>query len=297
MEKRNLNLKDSSVAFVVGFLACQLAVVIFSFIGLIVCKQLNIAEDSFYNFISDKNNFGYLCSTLIFDSVLVFYSLQKSKHTNNTIIAKPEPKKCIKYIIISILAFFIISPATLCVETWLIKLGLTPSPLQLTLKGYLLGLLTFVLLPAIAEELFMRGLLFKGLKKYGFAFSVCLSSLMFAVFHTSLFQLIFPICFGLLFSVIMYKENNIIYTILMHSTNNFLALTLNYFNINLFINSIWFYILSFALLGLFLYFMISYIIKQNNISPKEKPTKAEIYYLIVSISIMLIIYIAYSIVS
>lgn len=291
MNKIKLTIKDSSLSFLIGFLLCQLGVVVATCITLLVYKIFNQDTSSFFAFLS--TGVGYLISAMGLYVVMVLVFLFFNKSKDNQIISKASFKKLIIYIGVALSSFIVLYPIITCVDSLLIKMGAKINTLsyELTTTNYFISLISLVIAPAICEELLFRGIIFKGLKPYGKAFSIILSALMFSLFHMSISQTIYPILMGLLFGVIMFYENNIYYCIAIHLTNNFLSLTLSYLKINLIFNH-WSYIVLAIILFIGFVSAVLYFTLKNRKSTEKQPiTKYEVLYLIGTFIIMIALWI------
>ncbi|MBR6778727.1 MAG: CPBP family intramembrane metalloprotease [Clostridia bacterium] len=286
-----LTSKDSSYAFLFGFLACQASVVFFTIFGLIICSIFKIETTQFELFLNQS--YGYLLGVLAMDAGLLLTFLFINKNKDNKIISKPNTKRILLYTLIAVASFFCLYPLIVCIDSLLIKLNipLNSIPYTLDTKGYFISIVSLVILPAVCEELLFRGLIFKGLKKHGKAFAIMITSVMFAIFHMSISQTVYPILFGLLLSVIMFYENNILYTILVHLINNFLSLTLSYFNISLVFNHWSYILLATTLACIFIAFVLYFTIKNNKENEKQPLNKAEKIVLACCLAIMIIFWI------
>lgn len=273
-----LNCKDSSLAYVFGFLLCQILVTIATVVASVICALNNIEVEVLEQFL--KNPWGYLIlvSTMNLGLFLVFLFYKKKSKVS--IFSKPKPKKILIYIGIAILSFVMLYPIINVVDTWLIKRGVESSefPYKLNTQGYLISIISLALIPAVFEELLFRGIIFNGLKPYGKTFSIVVSAVMFSVFHMSLNQTLYPVLMGLLFGGIMFKENNILYTMIVHFVCNFTTITLAYFNIS-FVFSGWVYVAIACILAVaFLTFALIYAIQGNKASKQIKISRNEVYY-------------------
>ena len=289
MEKRVISVKDSALAFGVGFAVVQLAVLIFTLLGLTIGSFFNISLQEVENFLS-SNAIGYLLTTIVLDSALlgVFWFFKSKREFS--VFKKAKVSKIFIYILIGALSFFCLYPISACInslfEAW--QLPIVDLPYNLSTKNYLISLISLVILPAICEELVYRGVIFKGLKKHGKAFSIIITAIMFAIFHFSYQQLIYPLLFGLLLSLVMWFEDNIIYTMILHATNNFLSITRSYFNINLVFNHWSYIVLAILLLIAFLCVVIVLIVK--NQPKKEKIDNISKNYLLISFGAMIFLW-------
>lgn len=291
MESNKLTIKDSSLSFLLGFLLCQVGVVVATIFALIFYKLANPNSELLFSFLNSA--IGYLISaiTLYVVMLAVFFFFNRKKE--NKITKRISIKKLLFYILIAIISFFSLYPIIVCVDTILIKLGISLStiPYELTTKNYFISLISLVIAPAICEELLFRGLIFKGLQKHGKVFSITISALMFCLFHMSLSQTIYPLLIGLMLGVIMFYEQNIYYCIAIHMVNNFLSLTLSYFKINLIFNHWTYILLAIILFTIFISTILFFILKGKGNSEKQKTTKSDKIYLFTSLGFMLFLWI------
>ena len=77
-------------------------------------------------------------------------------------------------------------------------------------------LFTYVLLPAILEEIFFRGVVFKPLERIGFVYAAICSSVLCAVFSMSLGGFIPTLFFGLMMAFVMYTTKSLFSCIAVH---------------------------------------------------------------------------------
>ena len=289
MEKRAISVKDSALAFGVGFAVVQLAVLIFTLLGLTIGSFFNISLQEVESFLS-SNAIGYLLTTIVLDSALLGVFLFFKSKREFSVFKKAKVSKIFIYILIGVLSFFCLYPISACInslfEAW--QLPIVDLPYNLSTKNYLISLISLVILPAICEELVYRGVIFKGLKKHGKAFSIILTAIMFAIFHFSYQQLIYPLLFGLLLSLVMWFEDNIIYTMILHATNNFLSITRSYFNINLVFNH-WSYIVL-AILLLIAFLCVVIVLTVKNQPKKGKIDNISKNYLLISFGAMIFLW-------
>lgn len=295
MDKKPLTAKDSALTFVLGFALSQIAVLIFTLVGITICTACGINVDKVQQFLNSC--LGTFLTILVLDGAMLAVFCFFNKNKQNNIISKPKAGKIFMYLAIGIAAFFCLYPIVACVDKLFVHFGakLTSIPYALNTKTYLVSLLTYVLIPAVCEELLFRGLIFKGLKNHSNVLAIVLSALMFAIFHMSYQQLVYPILMGLLLGVIMCYENNIIYCIAVHLINNFLSLTTSFLNINLIFNHWAYILLAVVLLLIFLGVVLYFVFKQKNV--KQKLDSSCKKYIIMSFAIMLVIWVVVAIVS
>ena len=289
MEDCKLTIKDSSLAFLSGFLFSQTMVVLATVLGIAICTAFGMSLDQAKDFFNTA--IGYLILTVVLDISLVLTFLFFNRKKENKLISKISWKKVLIYLGLGLISFLALNPIVNCFNILIEKLGYPLQELTYSLNtpNYIISLFSLVLLPAIAEELLFRGLIFKGLKPCGKAFSIIFSALLFSIFHTSIEQTIYPLLLGLLLGVIMYYENNIIYCIMIHCFNNFLALTQMKLGLSLFFAHWTYVLLAFILLAIYLTFVLLFTLK--NKSKKTENSKKEYIYFYTSIVVMLLIWI------
>ena len=287
--KKELTAKESSSIFVIGFFVCQVLVLIANLIGIIIGTSLGYDTTSIELFFNTA--VGYLICAIALDLGMVLCFIYSKKRYEFKPIAKPTFKKVVIYILIGIASFLALYPIITCVDSLISSWGITyqEPPYAYTTVNYLISILSLVIFPAVCEELLFRGIIYSGFSRYGKWIAITLSSVMFAIFHMSIYQTIYPILFGLLLGGIMHRENNIIYCIITHAINNFLSLTLSYLDISLIFNHWTYIMLAVVACAIWLTLVILYINKKP--STKTKPTKTDIGFIITSLSIMIILWI------
>lgn len=95
--------------------------------------------------------------------------------------------------------------------------------------GFLLSLLATVAVPALVEEFTCRGIIFGILKKYGEAFALIVSSIIFGVMHGNFSQIPFAFLVGLVLGYIRIKTGSLWVCCLVHAFNNLISVLFDYF--------------------------------------------------------------------
>ncbi len=98
----------------------------------------------------------------------------------------------------------------------------------------ILNIISVAIVPAFAEEFAYRGLVMGSLKRYGRAFAVIASSILFSAMHANTTQIVFTFPVGLMFAYIDIVTDSIIPSVILHFMNNFYAIlfTILYSNSN-----------------------------------------------------------------
>ena len=109
--------------------------------------------------------------------------------------------------------------------------GINAGGIEVEINGFLqyaIFVFSLCVFPAIAEELFFRGVLICGLKNAG-TIAVCfVSALFFAFYHCSLAQFFYQFIFGFFLALITVKSKSVFPAVIAHFINNFSVLTLEY---------------------------------------------------------------------
>ncbi len=92
------------------------------------------------------------------------------------------------------------------------------TPLEIVLS-----VIAIAIVPAFAEEFVFRGIVLGSLKKYGTAFAVVVSSIMFSAMHSNTTQIVFVFFLGTIFGVVDVITDSIVPSLVLHFLNNFFA--------------------------------------------------------------------------
>lgn len=119
------------------------------------------------------------------------------------------------------------------------------------------------IVPAFAEEFAFRGIVMGVLRKYGDAFAIIASSVMFGAMHGNTTQIVFAFVLGLIFAFADCKANSIVPSIIIHFFNNFYSVLLDIMRTNFNWDNAMLSVVrlgimvSFCLLGIFSYLYFS----------------------------------------
>lgn len=157
--------------------------------------------------------------------------------------------------------------------------------------------IVLAVLPAIFEELLCRKAILNSAKRYGKAFAVIFSALIFAIIHMNIGQAIFAFMMGIIFAIIAIKTNSIKIPILLHFLNNSYAALLTIFENNTLVLGL----INNIVVGLLIF---SFIILVKNISSifkvKKEDLKIDFYFkyifkdytFIIAMSLLVIMFLA-----
>ena len=95
--------------------------------------------------------------------------------------------------------------------------------------GFIIALVSTVIVPAFVEEFACRGLILGLLKKHGEGFAVVVSALLFGAMHGNFEQWPFAFLVGLVLGFITIKSGTLLIAIAVHAFNNFISIVFEYF--------------------------------------------------------------------
>lgn len=198
-------------------------------------------------------------------------------------------------IVLAIIAIFLFTPFMDLVEYGFMNMGYNPDnsiPLQdkmsASFKGFMLGLMIYAILPAIAEEIVFRGVIQRSmLSKYSGFTSIFISSLFFVLMHGALQQTVYQLILGIMLGYVACVGGSILYSIILHFLNNAFVLLFGcfnivgylseetyYYNIYSMIFPICLFMLGLILVGI-LFWVLKYLRTKNffRYTPKKKKKK------------------------
>ena len=88
--------------------------------------------------------------------------------------------------------------------------------------GILLYLVSTAVLPAFFEEIVFRGILMQSLRRFGDAFAIVTSAIVFVAFHGNFAQLPNPLLLGMMIGLFVVKTGSLWVGIAIHFANNFI---------------------------------------------------------------------------
>lgn len=208
-----------------------IGVVIFSMIFFIVTVfsgSANLAEKPWYIFLS------FSVSPLAIIAVTLCFSYLKKESILQTF---GWHKTGVKYYVIALIAFvsvfFGLSNINLLFVEFLTEhFGYVASEITLpdfSVINYLLVIITICVLPAVAEEIAMRGVILNGIKSGSVLLNAVIGGLLFSLYHMTPMQTPYQFVVGFTFSLIAIKSRSTLPTTITHFLNNFAIVTIEYF--------------------------------------------------------------------
>ena len=102
------------------------------------------------------------------------------------------------------------------------------SASQISFVGFLVSVVSTAVMPALAEEFALRGVVMQPLRKFGDKFAVVISALIFSIIHGNFEQIPFSFVVGLALGYVVIRTNSIWAGVLLHFLNNFWAVCSEY---------------------------------------------------------------------
>jgi len=102
------------------------------------------------------------------------------------------------------------------------------APISTEPWGLFVGVLIIGVLAGICEEILFRGVIQRGLEKFGAAKSILITAVLFGLMHMDFQRFLGTFLIGILLGYLTYKSNSIFSSIFAHFTNNTIAVCLTY---------------------------------------------------------------------
>ena len=102
------------------------------------------------------------------------------------------------------------------------------SASQISFVGFLVSIVSTAVVPALAEEFAIRGVVMQSLRKFGDKFAVVISAAVFSLIHGNFEQIPFAFVVGLALGYVVIRTDSIWAGILLHFINNFWAVCSEY---------------------------------------------------------------------
>lgn len=222
-------------------------------------KQLNATNGGFYytvtiaiyvivsflgqalmSAVAEKTSTVYLavCSTfsVISFSVVLIYLLGFSKVKFGMIVGKGVGVKYLPIaLLLSIGMFLGLGYVNDAIANIFVGWGLNVSSIKIpldTVGQYIIFTIVLAVLPAIAEELFFRGIILNSLSGAKQVYAVLISALCFALYHGSVAQLVYQFIYGVALGFLFVTAKSIVPCMVAHFVNNFAVISLNFFKVS-----------------------------------------------------------------
>ncbi len=110
-----------------------------------------------------------------------------------------------------------------------IEIPVSSIPIPGSGGDFILSLFIIAFLPAVCEELFLRGVMLDAYYRRGAFSAIITGALFFAIFHFDISNFFAPFFFGLVIGYVVLKTDSIYAGILAHFLNNAIAQSINFY--------------------------------------------------------------------
>lgn len=101
-----------------------------------------------------------------------------------------------------------------------------------SVKDFLFMTLFVAIIPAILEEIAIRGVLLQPLRRFGDGFAIVVSAVIFSLLHGNMVQVPYTILAGIYFGYVMVATGSLWPSIILHFFNNFYSVMITAFDSN-----------------------------------------------------------------
>ncbi|MDD4211702.1 MAG: type II CAAX endopeptidase family protein [Clostridia bacterium] len=232
--KYKYNFSDSAKVFLYAVIAPQIFGLILAILVALFASIFNLDYELVMSSIFVDMILLFLVQVSFLTIFLVYNKLKNIDWTVATQIKnKINIKQVAILVAIAVACLFFLSPLISLIDYLISLTGYSASnelSVDLTTAGGLLiGVLALAIFPAIMEELIFRGVIFNGLKKFGYKKAIVISALLFALIHMSIQQTVYQIIIGLFLAYALYITGSLLASITMHFVNNFCILLITYY--------------------------------------------------------------------
>ncbi len=222
--RKLIGASESSSIFMLGVCFSSIIAIILSY-ALI---NVNVSFDG----MTLVNWLGYPLIQLAFVGVVLIYS--KIRKVDIISVARVRKPASVRQLIlipfIAIATILVFLPLANAWVSFLDVIGFKGSgasmPNYSNAGVYFLSLLLMAVIPALGEELFIRGSVFSGLSTRSTWFSILISALFFSLMHQNPLQTVHQFGLGVVLALVMVLSRSIWACVLLHFFNNFISITL-----------------------------------------------------------------------
>lgn len=101
-----------------------------------------------------------------------------------------------------------------------------------SVKDFLFMTLFVAIIPAILEEIAIRGILLQPLRRFGDGFAIVVSAVIFSLLHGNMVQIPYTVIAGIYFGYVMVATGSLWPSIILHFFNNFYSVIITAFDSN-----------------------------------------------------------------
>lgn len=206
---------------------------------VIIIVALYLASQVIIQLLFGRNIGKYLYILLVFIQVIIiflptfYFAIKHNLGPEFFRIRKIKISEAFLIILMSVLSSYIASVLNTLVVFFLKKLvpvKMDGIPAPQTILELLTQIIVIALIPAVCEEFFFRGVIFRVFEGLGLKMAILVSALYFTLFHFDIRNFMGPLFLGILIAWYCYRTGSIFAAVLAHFTNNFIAVLISWFN-------------------------------------------------------------------
>lgn len=229
LKLKKITAKDANYVFIISTFAQLIIGLGFGIVVFLISYLVQNMEETklYYYFVSPITELG-----AIFFPVLIYFSIKNIDYKKALRFNKVQLRHIFPLIVIAISAQYAGGFLNYIVTFFLNFLGKVPVqniPIPNTMLELLYTVFIIAAIPAICEELLVRGLIMRGYEDYGVRSSIIISALLFGLMHYNLINLVFPMFLGLILGYVVYRTNSIFAGMIVHFVNNAYGVLMLYF--------------------------------------------------------------------
>lgn len=269
--------QNKSKNFIHGGYAFFIMIMVYltvSFLGQSILTAVGVKDGTLFYSLSAL--FSFLA---VFGVSCYLAGVSEDKFLNCLNVTKFNPLYLAFALVLSVGMFFGLGFINGVISSFIIDIGLNPGgAVGVTVNNFtdfIVYIFTLALLPAIAEEIFFRGVMINGTKR-GSLHTIFITSICFALYHGSFSQFVYQYIYGVMLAFLAIKAKSVLPCILAHFLNNFTVLLLNFLKIEIDLLNGVCIVLG---LGLLIVFCVSlYFFKANDKKQNVQPNSVSPTY-------------------
>ena len=246
-EKQQEKKNDKKILKTIGAL-CGFSIVVYfvmsTLIGLVVAflysnTSLNI------EFIYEQGLGSWAFSsiaTVLFIGLpflATYMVLRKKKITGilplgTTYNAEASTYLVVAFLPLTLLSTFLINFISIMIQSFMgVEFSSGMEDMAVTnVKDFLFMTLFVAIIPAILEEIAIRGVLLQPLRRFGDGFAIVVSAVIFSLLHGNMVQIPYTVIAGIYFGYVMVATGSLWPSIILHFLNNFYSVMITAFDSN-----------------------------------------------------------------
>lgn len=246
-EKQQEKKNDKKILKTIGAL-CGFSIVVYfvmsTLIGLFVAflySKTSLELDFIYDQGVGSWAFSSIATVLFIGLpfLATYIVLRKKKITGILPMGTTYNRKASTYLVIvflplTLLSTFLINFVSLMIQSFMgvdFTSGMEDMAVK-SVKDFLFMTLFVAVIPAILEEIAIRGVLLQPLRRFGDGFAIVVSAVIFSLLHGNMVQIPYTVIAGIYFGYVMVATGSLWPSIILHFFNNFYSVIITAFDSN-----------------------------------------------------------------